>query len=70
MIFTRNFPDLSQIFLYDFFSYLEQEKENDDKGSGSDAEKKDESGVPPVDENEILPQISDEDSDDDRPRNK
>lgn len=50
------------------FVFGSQEK-NDERGSGSEAEKQD-NNVPPTDPNEILPQISDEDSDDDRPRNE
>lgn len=51
------------------FVFGSQEK-NDERGSGSEAEKQDNNDVPPTDPNEILPQISDEDSDDDRPRNE
>lgn len=47
-----------------------QDKNADEKGSGSESEKPGENEAQPADTNEILPQISDEDSDEDRPRNK
>lgn len=47
----------------------DDENQDEEKGSGSEAEKQDENMEAPPADNEILPNISDEDSDDDRPRN-